>query len=100
MFDATSRYYSLETRTFETADPDGTPRTLRYCERRFLPAVSSGVTLMEHTVREGDRLDNIAARTLGDPLLFWRIADANSGMSPDTLCDEPGARITIAMPSA
>ncbi len=55
---------------------------------------------MEHTVKEGDRLDNITARTLGDPLLFWRLADSNSSITPETLCDEPGSRITISLPSA
>jgi hypothetical protein len=100
MFDPTSRYANLETLTHTATDSDGEPRTIRYCARRFLPDTSSSVTLMEHVVVQGNRLDNIAARSLGDPLLFWRIADSNNALVPETLCDEPGTRITISLPSA
>ena len=37
---------------------------------------------------QGDRLDNIAARYLGDPEQFWRICDANGAMRPDELTDD------------
>lgn len=100
MFDPNSRYAALEVLTHTATGSDGEPRTLRYCARRFLPDPSAGTPLLEHTVKEGDRLDNLTARTLGDPLLFWRIADANSSLAPETLCDEPGSRITISLPSA
>jgi hypothetical protein len=30
-----------------------------------------------HTRAQGDRLDNIAARYLQDPTLFWQLCDAN-----------------------
>lgn len=100
MFDPNSRYAAFEVLTHTATGSDGEPRTLRYCARRFLPDPSAGTTLMEHTVTQGDRLDNLTARTLGDPLLFWRIADANSSLAPETLCDEPGSRITISLPSA
>ncbi len=36
-----------------------------------------------HAVQQGDRIDVIAARYLGDPLLYWRIADANLAVRPD-----------------
>lgn len=100
MFDPNSRYAALEVFTYTSTGSDGEPRTLRYCTRRFLPDPTAGTPLLEHTVKEGDRLDNLTARTLGDPLLFWRIADANSSLAPETLCDEPGSRITISLPSA
>lgn len=100
MFDSTSRYSSLPVLTHTATGSDGEPRSIRYASRRFIPDTSAGVTLTEHTVRQGDRLDNITARTLGDPVLFWRIADANLSMEPETLCDEPGFRIIISLPSA
>ncbi|MDA1273061.1 MAG: LysM domain-containing protein [Verrucomicrobia bacterium] len=100
MFDTTSRYSSLEVRTFAMKGEDGEERSIRYTSRRFIPDTSAGVTLTEHAVTQGDRLDNITARTLGDPLLFWRIADANLSMEPQTLCDEPGSRVIISLPSA
>jgi hypothetical protein len=99
MFDANSRYANLEVLTHTTTGGDGTPRTIRYCSRRFLPDPAAGLTVLEHPVTQGDRLDTLAARTLGDPLLFWRIADANLSLAPETLCDEPGSRVTIAYPA-
>ncbi len=42
----------------------------------------------------GDRLDTIAARTLGDPLLFWRLADASGAMNPDDL-ERPGTLLVV-----
>jgi nucleoid-associated protein YgaU len=46
--------------------------------------------------RASDRLDLIAARTLGDPLLFWRIADANLALDPFDLV-EPGRALTVPL---
>jgi hypothetical protein len=100
MFDSTSRYYSLTVLTHTIAGDDGEPRSIRHAARRFIPDTSAATTLAEHIVIEGERLDNITARTLGDPLLFWRVADTNLSMEPETLCDEAGSRIVISMPSA
>ena len=38
----------------------------------------------QHTVQQGDRLDLIAAKYLGDPLMFWLICDANGAIAPQT----------------
>ena len=72
MFDFTSRYYPLETAVHVA--PDGRP--IPYKRRRFLPPGETLPLLAEETVLQGDRLDLIAARHLGDPTLFWRICDA------------------------
>lgn len=42
------------------------PLPVVYLQRRFLPSQEPTV-LTKHTVTEGDRLDNITARYLGDP---------------------------------
>ena len=47
---------------------------------------------------EGDRLDNLAATYLGDPELFWRIADANNAMRAAELTDEIGRALRITLP--
>jgi nucleoid-associated protein YgaU len=47
-----------------------------------------------HRVQAGDRLDLLAARYFGDPLQYWRIADANPALSPDQLL-EPGRVLSI-----
>ena len=94
MFEHTSRYYDLETATYTT--PDG--RVVAYKRRRFLPRGGEMSLLAEVTVIRGDRLDLIAARTLGDPEQFWRVCDANDAMNPVILTEEPGRTLRIPVP--
>jgi hypothetical protein len=96
MFDFKSRYYSIETVT-HTA-PDG--RVLSYKRRRFLPRGETLTLLVEAPVTEGDRLDLITARTLGDPEQFWRVADANEALNPFDLTAEIGRRLRVPLPEA
>jgi hypothetical protein len=98
MFEPTSRYAPLAVKTLTLDQPDGPPRQIRYVERRFLPPADSGQTLVEHVVAQGDRLDNITAKYLGDPAQFWRVADANDTLCPEELTEEVGRRITIQLP--
>lgn len=93
-FPPTSRYHAIEIATF--VSPDGTE--IAFLRRRFLPAVDRFALLQEHTVTQGDRLDNITARYLGDPLQFWRVCDANEAMNPPDLTAEVGRRLRITMP--
>jgi hypothetical protein len=97
MFEPTSRYAKLAVLSHTATGPDGTPRDLRYVERRFVPP-DAGATLVEHTVIEGERLDQITARYLADPTQFWRVADANGAMRPQELTDEAGGMVKIALP--
>jgi hypothetical protein len=94
MFEPTSRYFLLETATFTL--PDG--RRIAYKRRRFLPRARDLTLLMETAVAQGERLDLIAHRTLGDPLQFWRICDANDAMDPLDLTSEPGRMLRIPLP--
>jgi hypothetical protein len=96
MFDFTSRYYSIATKTL--IDADG--RTVAYVGRRFLPPLGTMQILAEVTVTQGDRLDSITARTLGVPEQFWRVGDANSVMNPIDLTAETGRVVHIPMPQA
>lgn len=98
MFEPTSRYASLAVKTLTVADADGEPRAIRYVERRFLPPSGAGATLLEHVVTQGDRLDNITAKYLGDPAQFWRVADTNDTPRPEELTEEIGRRIIIKLP--
>lgn len=93
-FPLTSRYYNLGTLTITA--PDG--RTVIYLKRRFVPPPERFSLLQEHSVVEGDRLDNITARYMGDPEQFWRICDANRAMRPDELTEEIGRRLRITLP--
>lgn len=100
MFDPNSRYAKLTVKTLSIPDPqgDGDAREVRYVERRFLPPLNAVVPVVEHAVVEGDRLDNLTAKYLGDPTQFWRVADANETPRPEELTDVPGHRIVIALP--
>src|SRR5687768_15162517 len=100
MFDPNSRYADVETVMFERTGADGEPEAIAYKRRRLIPAAEANTTLAEHVVKQGDRIDNIAARYLGDPLEFWRICDANHVIRPDDLVTVgDGARpIRIVLP--
>lgn len=50
------------------------------------------------TIVAGDRLDNLAARYLGDPQQSWRLCDANGAMQPEALVVNVGATLTITLP--
>ena len=93
-FPPTSRYRDIETAKFIAADG----RQFVYLQRRFLPDPRTIIVLEEYTVVEGDRLDNLTARFLGDPEQFWRVADANDEMHPDSLTAEIGAAVRIPLP--
>ena len=69
-----------------------------YIARRFVPQPARFQVIGEHTVIQSERLDNIAAKYLGDPTLFWRLCDANNAMRPDTLTATPGRVLDITMP--
>lgn len=93
MFEPTSRYYLTET-TNLTA-PDG--RTISYKRRRFLPQGEQLPLLITVTVSDGDRLDLITYRTIGDPQQFWRLCDANNAMNPFDLT-APGRTLRVPVP--
>lgn len=93
-FPPTSRYYNVATKTLKT--PDG--KTVVYLSRRFVPPPENFSPLHEYTVVQGDRLDNITARFLGDPEQFWRVCDANRAMRPDELTEIIGRRLRITLP--
>ena len=93
MFDSTSRYYPLETAF--TFTPDG--REVAYKRRRFVPPAPTTSPLIEHAVKQGERLDYITARYLGNPELFWQLCDVNNAMHPDELVSELGHKIRITL---
>jgi hypothetical protein len=94
LFAPSSRYYGLDTETL--TDPSG--KTIIYIVRRFVPPSDGFQLLQLHTVTQGERLDNITARYLGDPELFWRVADANSAMRPEELVEKIGRKLRITLP--
>ncbi|MGH2538027.1 MAG: hypothetical protein ACRDHL_11580 [Candidatus Promineifilaceae bacterium] len=95
MFDPSSRYYNLETATYVE---EATGRGVAYLRRRFLPQGEKMPLLLELPVTAGDRLDLMAFRALGDPLAFWRIADANNALHPWDLLAESGRSLRVPVP--
>jgi hypothetical protein len=94
LFPPTSRYHGLATGRLTM--PDG--RVVVYVRRRFVPPAEAFVLLQEHTVAEGERPDTLAARYVGDPEQFWRLADANGVLRPQELVEPVGRRIRITLP--
>ena len=93
MFDPGSRYANLDILT--RTGPDG--REINYVARRFVPPPAPGTVIHEHVVTEGERLDHIAARYLGDPELFWQIADVNNAMRAEALAEEIGRHLVVGL---
>jgi hypothetical protein len=95
-FATDSRYYGSS--TLQYTAPNG--QVVTYLPRRFVPQPGSPsfATVAQHAVRQGDRLDLIAAKYLGDPLLFWLLCDANGAIRPEDLVSTPGRVLAITMP--
>lgn len=91
MFSTTSRYADIPHATLVT--PDG--REIVYVRRRFVPSSREGAD--RYTVTQGDRLDDITARTLGDPEDYWRICDVNVVRRPDELTEVVGRVLRIPL---
>lgn len=98
MFEKNSRYYDIKDATIQTTGEDGETITIIYKKRRFIPDNENTTEILEHSVTEGERLDNITARYLGDPTQFWRLCDSNLTLNPEELTRDIGRRIKIAMP--
>ncbi|MEQ1903077.1 MAG: LysM domain-containing protein [Pirellulaceae bacterium] len=94
LFPPTSRYYGTDTATIQIADGKATI----YLRRRFVPSPDNFALLREHLVTQGERLDNITAKHLGDPEQFWRVCDANGAMRPEELTETVGRRLRITLP--
>ena len=94
MFEHDSRYARIGNALYVTREGD----EIVYKQRRFLPRGETLPVLTRVTVGPLDRLDLIAARTLGDPLRFWLIADANDALDPWDLTDTPGRVLRIPRP--
>jgi hypothetical protein len=94
MFPINSRYYGITTVTLETQDG----KQIVFLRRRFVPPPERFDLLTEHTVSEGERLDNITALYLGDPVQFWRVCDANGVIRPEELTETVGRKIRITLP--
>jgi hypothetical protein len=90
-----SRYCGAQVQQIDL--PDGT--SVMYLARRIVPPASVYTATQTYVIARGDRLDNLAARFLGDPLLYWMICDANTAADPDALTAQAGSAIVIPLAS-
>ncbi len=92
-FPTDSRYYGYGVLQFTA--PNG--EVIPYLQRRIVPqpGAANSVPIARHVVHQGDRLDRIAAKYLGDPLLAWLICDANGAIRPEDLVATPGRVLAI-----
>ena len=119
MFSSTSRYADIENAQLEIKIRNGRNRkfgqiyggrtqnrrsnndgeeiiTINYKRRRFIPIEQNIQVTSEISVKDGDRLDNLTARFLGNPEQFWQVCDINDNvMHPLDLTAKPGRRIRI-----
>jgi hypothetical protein len=95
-FPTDSRYYASKTLSYTA--PNG--QTVTYLARRFVPqpGAANFSIVARHNVRQGDRLDLLAAKYLGNPLMFWLVCDANGAIRPNQLVETPGTVLNITMP--
>lgn len=95
-FPQDSRYYGFTSQTYTFADG----RTVAYLQRRLVPDPSQFATIGQVKVKQNDRLDLIASTYLADPILFWRLADANGALRPEELVETLGSVVRITLPQS
>ncbi len=92
-FAPNSRYLGIATGTYTTASG----QAIAYLRRRFLPQTDVFAPIGQHTVTQGERLDNMSWEFLGDPELYWRLCDANGAMRPQDL-EQTGLVLILTLP--
>lgn len=92
-FPPDSRYHGAARRVLTL--PDG--RQVPYVARRFVPASEAFATIGNRAVAEGERLDQIAAETLGSAQNWWLHCDANGVLWAEDL-ERPGTRVRLTLP--
>jgi hypothetical protein len=87
MFDEKSRYY----KTTQYHVTDGRGRSVPVL---VIPAAPLQAVQGYHLLKQGQRLDHLAAQYIKDPTGFWRICEANDVMLPEALSEQ----MEIAIP--
>ena len=81
MFDPKSRYFSLKTYTVK----DHRGRQVAVVP---VPPHPNQDTLGTHVLRQGERVDLLAAKYLDNAAGFWRICELNDAMLAETLTEQ------------
>jgi len=86
MFSDKSRYKEIT--TYESTDSRG-----RIVKIVAVPKAPNKTILGIHALKQGQRVDHLAAKYTNDEAGFWRIAEANDAMTSEALTEK--AEITI-----
>ncbi len=92
-FPPDSRYHGIPVRVWTA--PDG--RQITYLARRFAPPPEAFATQGYRRIAQGDRLDRISARTIGNPEAFWMHCDSNRAIWPEEL-EQTGRELRLTLP--
>lgn len=91
-----SRYAGVGITTWAAPPAPGEVEVpVAFLRRRLVPKPERFATAYELSCVEGDRRDNLAAAHLGDPELWWRLADANGVVDPARMTLPPGRRLRV-----
>jgi len=91
-FDEHSRYLKVQ---IALLPAHGAQPPAPYLRRRFIAQPSDIALAAWVTIGASDRPDLLAARTLGEALAWWRLADASGVDDPNAMTDTPGARAAV-----
>jgi hypothetical protein len=86
-----SRYQGLSTLLYPAPSGQG----IAYLAPRTVPPIDPAQVAALVPVAIVNRLDLIAASEIGDPLLFWQIADVNPVLDPFALVERVGEPVAI-----
>lgn len=78
-------------------DPGDDADPIPHLARRFSRQPDRFATLFRVRITALDRRDLLAARHIGDPELWWRIADANGVLDPRELTAVVGDEVRITL---
>ncbi len=81
MFDDKSRYKNLE--TYQVEDSRGRQVSV-------VPVPNPPIQILQgfHLMKQGHRIDHLAAQYINDPTGFWRICEVNDVMLPEALSEQ------------
>jgi hypothetical protein len=88
VFEPGSRYLGVT--TYVVRDRRG-----REVEVVAVPDAPAQALAGVHLLRQGERLDHLAARYLGEATLWWRIAERNGVMVPAALAEAREIEIPV-----
>ncbi len=95
---ATSRYADVGSTLYTPiAGPGEAPEPIAHLRRRLVPRPERLAGSHQYSCVQGDRRDTVAAAQIGDPELWWRLADANGVIDPAAMTQPPGRVLRVAL---